>query len=284
MIEMSLSPRIFLAQMDIDLTVQLANTGNGPCTGVTGTLVPSRGVRMVDGRERINVPRLDVGAPHLHRITVQSEQPGRFELRVASGSYTDERPQRQHLQQTWTLEVLPKPAEPPPVPTTSSSPVRPRRHQVFISYRWDEAIHLADRLAEELCRQLGRGQVFQDRDRLQPGLPFPRRMEAALRHTAVMLVLIGPRWNPVVGTGRRLDSEQDWIRREVSSALTAQIPTIPVFFDDAPRPVCHELPEDMRALVEMDWRTVGVLDCKEDIARVVRAVRRHIRPAGQPGR
>ena len=277
MIELSLSPRTFSAQVDTELTLQLHNTGIGPCTGVNGTLIPSSGLHFVDGNQRIQRGRLDAGAQHLHRITVQSEQPGWFELRVSGGSYTDERPSVQSLQQSWPLEVLPKPVAPPSVPTEKRQLSVPRRDEIFISYRWDEATNLAGWLAELLRTEFGERRVFQDRDRMQPGLPFPPRIEAALLRATVMVVLIGPRWNPVVGSGRRLDSERDWVRREVSSALAAGIPTIPVFVDGAAKPLADELPENMRDLVTMDYRTIGDLDRKEDITRVVRAVRRRFR-------
>lgn len=123
--------------------------------------------------------------------------------------------------------------------------------RIFISYRRDDAAGDAGRLADHLLRRFGAGCVFLDIDTVDPGTDFVRVLHASLQETAVMLVVIGPRWVSLrSATGaRRLDDPNDFVRLEVERALARGIPVVPVLVQGATLPRKDELPPPLVPLV-----------------------------------
>src|SRR5262249_32563363 len=82
---------------------------------------------------------------------------------------------------------------------------------------------------------------------------FETVLDRQLRRAAILIVLIGDNWLRVGDKfgRRRLDQEQDWVRREIRMALqTSGCIVIPVLIDDAKLPDDREaLPEDISALL-----------------------------------
>ena len=121
---------------------------------------------------------------------------------------------------------------------------------IFISYRTDDTGHAASRLFEDLTELYGSEQVFIDHKKIAGGEAWQKRLEAAASQAAVMFVLIGSGWlkaqNAVTGD-RRLNEPEDWVRREVQTALDAELPVVPVLVDNA-RPLS---PADLRTVPEI---------------------------------
>ena len=95
--------------------------------------------------------------------------------------------------------------------------------RVFLSYRRDDTAGRAGRIADVFTARYGARNVFQDVDAASPGLDFAERVDAAIVDSDVMLVVIGRGWLSSAGAdgGRRIDRPDDFVRREVSAALTA---------------------------------------------------------------
>src|SRR6266850_8612059 len=116
---------------------------------------------------------------------------------------------------------------------------------IFINYRRMDAGWSADHLASLLERTFGEDRVFLDVQGIQAGDEFAVDLEEKLRRASVLVVLIGKGWlhdQDKYGR-RRIDREDDWVRREIRTAL--QQPAcrvIPVLIDDA------DLPEERDAL------------------------------------
>jgi hypothetical protein len=157
----------------------------------------------------------------------------------------------------------------------------PSQGKVFISYRWEEAEFVADTLYEKMLAVFDKDQIFLDREDRRYGVDFRDRLNAGLRDCRAMLVLIGPRWNPVTGTSRRLESEHDYVRHEVSEALRTDIPIIPVLFGGAAMPSAGELPENVQKLAFRTYLEIARQHKKEDIAKIIRELREHVRPANR---
>ncbi len=125
---------------------------------------------------------------------------------------------------------------------------------IFISYRRsDIGSYAAGRLYDALGRRFGREHVFMDIDSLKghAGLDFSRALDQAVTTCDVMLALIGPEWLAAVddqGT-RRLDDPEDWIRREIATALArSDIRVIPVLMGETSMPRSEQLPESLKPL------------------------------------
>ncbi|MGM9489367.1 toll/interleukin-1 receptor domain-containing protein [Ideonella sp. YS5] len=121
--------------------------------------------------------------------------------------------------------------------------------QIFLSYRRDDAAGHARAIGGELARRFGADRVFIDVDDIAAGQGFAEVIEQAVVGAAVLLVLIGPRWQGErEGHPSRLFDAGDFVRREVAVALRRGVRVIPLLLDGARMPTADELPPDMQAL------------------------------------
>lgn len=127
--------------------------------------------------------------------------------------------------------------------------------RVFINYRSDNCGLAAKLLDRELTRRLGDAAVFLDRRSIAPGAEFQSELMDGARGSTVLLTVIGPGWedarNPD-GT-RRLDHEDDWVRREIREAITGGVTVIPVLVGMRERLDETALPDDVRGLVGFQY-------------------------------
>ena len=133
--------------------------------------------------------------------------------------------------------------------------------QVFINYRRDDTAPAAVHLRHCLGQRIGEDKIFRDQDTIPLGQNFESVIEEAMRATSVCLVLIGPNWLTVKTAAglRRLDDPEDYVRREIESALSAGTEVIPVLMDGAKMPLRKHLPDSIKELAirnayEMPWQ------------------------------
>src|SRR5215469_13294202 len=111
--------------------------------------------------------------------------------------------------------------------------------QIFISYRRDDASYPAGRLYDYLSAHFPQSQIFMDVDNLDPGVDFVEAIEASVGSCEVLIAVIGKRW--LVASDdegrRRLDSQDDFVRLEIATALRRKIRVIPVLVDGAVMPL-----------------------------------------------
>jgi len=132
-----------------------------------------------------------------------------------------------------------------------------RIRKVFISYRRDDSDPAAAHLYASLSQKLGADSVFRDLATIQPGEDFPAAIEAAIRESTAVLALIGPTWLTVKREGsRRLDDPNDFVRREIESALALRVPLIPVLVDGAKMPTKVQLPPSIAELANRNAYTL----------------------------
>ncbi len=104
---------------------------------------------------------------------------------------------------------------------------------MFISYRRDDSAGFAGRLTDALERRFGADSVFRDVDDIAAGADFGVVIEQALQQVQAVLVVIGPGWLEAAADGRRrLDQADDFVRREVESALASGKPVVPILVED----------------------------------------------------
>ncbi|NJN21754.1 MAG: toll/interleukin-1 receptor domain-containing protein [Leptolyngbya sp. RL_3_1] len=100
----------------------------------------------------------------------------------------------------------------------------------FINYRRSDAAQAAQALYTQLQTRFGPTHVFFDVSAILPGALWPDRLRSSLDDANVLLSIIGPRWLTTAnGYGqRRLDDENDWVRKEIVHALESEKPIIPL--------------------------------------------------------
>jgi len=126
--------------------------------------------------------------------------------------------------------------------------------KVFVSYRRADAREAAVRIADELVDEFDDASVFFDTETIEPGASFPAEIMTNIGNSTHVLVVIGPDWlvkNTETGIAR-IEEPEDWVRREIRTALTSQATVIPVLVNNAQMPDPSELPLDLRSLCEQN--------------------------------
>lgn len=146
--------------------------------------------------------------------------------------------------------------------------------KIFISYRRQDSGANALGIGQYLEHQFGRKNVFIDVD-MRAGAKFPTVLEQRLAECKVMLVLIGPDWLNVTDEQghRRLDDPDDWVRLEISHALSRDITVIPVRVNGAELPSKTSLPNDIRGLLDHQAASVTVAGFRNEMSGLVRDIR-----------
>src|SRR4051794_39861041 len=127
--------------------------------------------------------------------------------------------------------------------------------KIFISYRRDDTSAEAGRLAADLGRRAGRGNVFIDVDSIGPAERFEKRIDHALDASQVVFVMLGERWlEAALPDGRRrLDQPEDYVRREIARALARpDVTVVPVLVNGVAMPAGEQLPVELVALSKIN--------------------------------
>lgn len=121
---------------------------------------------------------------------------------------------------------------------------------IFINYRRDDSPGVAGRLFDYLTLKYPRSGVFMDVDAMKPGMDFAEQLDSQVSQCRVVLAVIGSGWSDAKDQAgrRRLDSDKDYVRIELASALKRAIPVIPILVDGAAMPREESLSDDLKAL------------------------------------
>ena len=141
---------------------------------------------------------------------------------------------------------------------------------IFISYRREDSAGDAGRLADHLHQRFGVARVFLDIDTIEPGTDFVDVLQASVQQTAVMLVVIGPRWATLRNADgtRRLDDPNDFVRHEVEAALGRGIPVVPVLVQGAALPRAQDVPASLARLITRQAVVLNHADFHQDVERL----------------
>ncbi|MEU1012878.1 toll/interleukin-1 receptor domain-containing protein [Streptomyces sp. NPDC005890] len=96
---------------------------------------------------------------------------------------------------------------------------------VFINYRTGDGERTAALLDQELSRRFGQDSVFRASRSITPGDAYPEVLLTALRHSSVLLAVVGPDWT---NFRSRLQDPDDWVRKEIEAAFECGLIVVPV--------------------------------------------------------
>ena len=147
--------------------------------------------------------------------------------------------------------------------------------KLFVSYRREDTGGRAGRLCDALVARFGAANVFQDVDAVAPGHDFRAQVEAAIATSDAVLIVIGADWLRVADTdgGRRIDHENDFVRLEVSVALSSGVPVVPVLVDGAVLPSHDELPVEMSGMLGRHAVTIRDTSWHQDVGDLIRRLK-----------
>jgi hypothetical protein len=150
--------------------------------------------------------------------------------------------------------------------------------RVFISYRREETSGEANHLAADLRAHFGRRNVFIDIDEIAPGSNFEDSITNALNRSRITLALIGRRWTLTTRPDgmRRLDDEQDYVRREIAAALAHEkVTVVPVLLEGAAMPAASALPSDIAPLTKRQAFDLSNKRWRYDVSRLSDIAQEH---------
>jgi formylglycine-generating enzyme required for sulfatase activity len=147
---------------------------------------------------------------------------------------------------------------------------------VFVSYRRESAGAWAGRIADRLRQHFGARSVFVDVSNIEPGALFPKEIDDTVRRALAVLVVIDPSWTslPEGGASHRIHEDDDWVRREIATALDGGAAVVPVLVDRARMPEPAGLPPDVRPLAQRQAIELSPVDFDADVQRLIEALER----------
>jgi TIR domain len=135
-------------------------------------------------------------------------------------------------------------------PGAVPTPLLRNSSKVFISYRGDDSTDVAGRIYDRISKRLGRDRVFFDIDSIKPGIDFVKYISQQVGACDALVVIIGKGWLTAMNeqNERRLDDPNDFVRIEIETALSRDIPVIPVLVGGEVMPREKSLPEKLKPL------------------------------------
>ncbi|HEV3330655.1 MAG TPA: TIR domain-containing protein [Bryobacteraceae bacterium] len=145
--------------------------------------------------------------------------------------------------------------------------------EVFISYRRQDDMARAGRIADFLTDHLDGTKVFMDVHGILPGEDFVKKISETLSRCAVFVPVIGPRWLSARRRGRRrLFLPNDFVRLEIMVALDRSIPIIPVLVGGAAMPGQDALPKSIAGFASRQAVEVSDKDFRDQATGLTKAV------------
>ncbi len=167
-----------------------------------------------------------------------------------------------------------EPLAPAPAPQAKGERKLSGGPHIFISYRREDSAFYADFLFACLRAEVPDVHVFRDSDTLQPGMVFSEKIEETVAACDILLAVIGKKWFGAKEKGpRRIDQEDDWVRREVATALKHEKWVIPCLVGGARMPARDELPSDIAALAERQGIVLSQKGLRRDAEDLLESLR-----------
>ncbi|MGO4170532.1 4a-hydroxytetrahydrobiopterin dehydratase [Novosphingobium sp. YAF33] len=143
--------------------------------------------------------------------------------------------------------------------------------RVFINYRWDDTAEAAQAIFSQLSLHFSISDLFMDTSSIESGQEWPARIRDWLLGSRAMLCLIGRNWLFLQDTHgrRRIDSDEDWVRREIEQALAEGLQIYPILIDNAEMPEARALPTSIRALHDRQAFRIGRTSWMADLRSLV---------------
>ncbi|WP_188308038.1 toll/interleukin-1 receptor domain-containing protein [Streptomyces sp. CBMA123] len=146
---------------------------------------------------------------------------------------------------------------------------------VFLSFRKLDSRWMRDRVYQALADRFGAGEVFKSGESIPPGADFARILDRQAAECELMLVLIGPAWLDLRdGHGKRLlDRDDDWVRREIATAMGAGNRVVPLLLGDGTMlPEAAALPREIADLGRLQFIRVPETHLDDELGSLCDAV------------
>jgi hypothetical protein len=145
---------------------------------------------------------------------------------------------------------------------------------ILVSYRREDSVAYAGRLADRLRQHFGPDHVFIDMDAIRFGDDFVHAIETSVKSCDVVVAVIGPDWLSATDSNgrRRLENSDDFVRLEIATALQRGIRVVPALVGGAAMPQAHELPEGLSTLARRQALELSDDAFHQDVDRLIEAL------------
>lgn len=146
------------------------------------------------------------------------------------------------------------------------------RRKIFINYRRSDSSMAAGRIHERLCDVFDNEDVFLDTHSIKITKKFEEVIKKELDKTLILLVLIGPTWLSIQNEKngkRRLDEEEDFVRREIEIALHDGIKIIPILLEGAQMPNKTAMPKSIEEVAEWQAYSISTHQFRDDLKKLI---------------
>jgi pterin-4a-carbinolamine dehydratase len=118
---------------------------------------------------------------------------------------------------------------------------------IFTNYRRRDSTSEAHCMLDRLRSIFGEEAVFIDDSTIQAGDHWPDEINNAISASTVVIIIIGSSWLRIQDEfGQRLlDRPNDWVRREIETAITDKKKILPVLLGDVEMPTAGALPAEI---------------------------------------
>jgi CHASE2 domain-containing sensor protein len=120
--------------------------------------------------------------------------------------------------------------------------------KIFLSYRREDGISQTGRIYDRLIARYGDEDVFMDLGKISIGAEFVHTLDEKLNSCEIFIAVIGAHWLISRKQRKRMEDPDDFVRREVATALKRGVRIIPVLLDTALMPRPADLPADIAEL------------------------------------
>jgi len=147
---------------------------------------------------------------------------------------------------------------------------------IFLSYRREDSAGYAGRLYDRLKGRFP-ARVFMDVGEIGVGDDFVAAIENRLASCSVLVVLIGPAWNPA-----RLADSGDFVHLEILHGIRGGLKVMPVLLHGARVPAVSELPADLAGLTRLQAIRISDESWDRDAAALIGAIEQVIGKVAPP--
>ncbi|MGW7521267.1 toll/interleukin-1 receptor domain-containing protein [Streptomyces sp. NPDC054796] len=145
--------------------------------------------------------------------------------------------------------------------------------EVFINYRTGDGEKTAALIERELSHRFGEELIFRASKSIRPGQDYRKALAENVRRCSALLAVIGPAWLDAPDKGnpgnKALDSEDDWVRKEILEAFTCGLPVIPVLDGrSTERLNPRGLPPELARLANCQSLRLDTQQAETDLARI----------------
>ena len=156
---------------------------------------------------------------------------------------------------------------------------------IFLSYRRADSSDVTGRILDRMKMRFGEARLFIDVDAIPLGTDFRAVISKNIDSCKVLLAIIGDDWLEVTNDdgSRRLFDPEDYVHIEIATALSREIPVIPILVESSSVPNADELPDPLKELAYRNGISVRPdPDFDNDIERLCTQLSEYIDTGSEP--